>query len=393
MSTYIIRAHFFNSDMRVSCTILSMKKVLFVATVVKKHIMQFHIPYLKMLKEMGFETSVAAANDYENPADCVIPWCDNYYNIPIERSPLNFRNIEAYRQLKTLIDENHYDLIHCHTPVGAFLARMAARDARKTGTKVIYTAHGFHFFSGAPVQNWMIYYPVEKFASRFTDALITINQEDYIRALKFHAKRVYYVPGVGIDMNRFSSRTSDKQSLRKQLNLDQDCFLLLSVGELNQNKNHISVIRALHEINYPNIQYVICGEGPDDIKLKEQVHAFGLDNQVIFTGYTKQVKDYYQAADLFVFPSYREGLSLSLMEAISAHLPVLCSDIRGNRDLVQNADCRFQPGDQNELTEKLRKMLNQDNTSEAEKNYNNLSKYALNPVLEQVKKIYEDCLR
>ena len=195
-----------------------MKKVLFVATVVKTHIMEFHIPYLKMFKEMGWETAVAARNDYENPADCVIPYCDTYYNVPFERNPLKPGNLKAYKELKHIIDEGEYDIIHCHTPVGAMLTRLAAKQARKQGTKVFYTAHGFHFYKGAPVINWILYYPVEKWLSRYTDVLITINKEDYERAKTFKAGKVCYVPGVGIDLKKFNAGYVNKE----QKALDRD---------------------------------------------------------------------------------------------------------------------------------------------------------------------------
>ena len=181
-----------------------MKKVLFVATVVKTHIMEFHIPYLKMFKEMGWNTAVASRNDYENAEDCQIPFCDDYYNVPFERSPIKLSNLKAYKELKKLINNGDYDIIHCHTPVGAMLARLAARRARKRGTKVIYTAHGFHFYKGAPIINWLLYYPVERFLARYTDVLITINKEDYERAQKFRAKKVCFVHGVGVDTSKFS---------------------------------------------------------------------------------------------------------------------------------------------------------------------------------------------
>ena len=155
-----------------------MKKVLYVATVVKNHIMEFHIPYLKMLKEMGWETAVAARNDYENPSECVIPFCDIYYDIPFERNPFRLGNIKAYKELKMVIDEGNYDIIHCHTPVGALLTRLAAENARKRGTKVFYTAHGFHFYKGAPLINWLLFYPAERLLAHMTDVLITINKED-----------------------------------------------------------------------------------------------------------------------------------------------------------------------------------------------------------------------
>lgn len=194
-----------------------MKKVLFVATVVKTHIMEFHIPYLKMFKEMGWETAVAARNDYENPADCVIPYCDTYYNIPFERNPLKPGNLKAYKELKHIIDEGEYDIIHCHTPVGAMLTRLAAKQARKKGTKVFYTAHGFHFYKGAPAINWILYYPVEKWLSRYTDVLITINKEDFERAKTFRAGKVCYVPGVGIDLKKFNVGYVNKEQKRKEI--------------------------------------------------------------------------------------------------------------------------------------------------------------------------------
>ena len=222
-----------------------MKKVLFVATVVKTHIMEFHIPYLKMFKEMDWETAVAARNDYENPADCVIPYCDTYYNIPFARNPLKPGNLKAYTDLKKVIDEGGYDIIHCHTPVGAMLTRLAAKQARKNGTKVFYTAHGFHFYKGAPVINWLLYYPVEKWLSRYTDVLITINKEDYERAKTFKAGRVCYVPGVGIDLKKFNVGYVDKEQKRKEIGVASDDFVLLSVGELIPRKNHEVVIRAM----------------------------------------------------------------------------------------------------------------------------------------------------
>ena len=152
------------------------KKVLFVATVVKQHIMTFHIPYLRMFQEMGWETAVASSNDYEDPRELNIPHCDTYYEIPFERIPWKVGNIRAYRMLKEIIDREHYDIIHCHTPVGAMIARLAAASARKRGTKVIYTAHGFHFHKGSSLVSWLAYYPVEWVLAHLTDVLLTMNR-------------------------------------------------------------------------------------------------------------------------------------------------------------------------------------------------------------------------
>ena len=222
------------------------KKVLFVATVVKTHMMQFHIPYLKMFQEMGWETAVASRNDYENPEDCRIPYCDTYYDVPFERLPWKPKNMKAYRMLKTIIDAGNYDIIHCHTPVGAMIARLAALAARKKGTKVVYTAHGFHFFQGAPLLNWLLFYPVEWLLAPVTDVLITINMEDHARALKrLHAKRIEYVPGVGIKTEKFRNLTIDREEKRRTLGYGDREFLALTVAEMTANKNHITILKAL----------------------------------------------------------------------------------------------------------------------------------------------------
>ena len=317
-----------------------MPKVLYVATVVKTHIMEFHIPYLKMLKELGWETAVAARNDYENPTECVIPYCDTYYDIPFERNPLKLGNVKAFRELKRVINEGNYDIIHCHTPVGAMLTRLAASDKRKKGTRVFYTAHGFHFYKGAPIVNWIAYYPVEKYLARKTDVLITINTEDYDRAKDFKAGKVVYVPGVGIDINRFNKQVGNRDEKRKELNLKNDDFVLLSVGELIARKNHAVVLNALAELKCRNklsgIQYMICGNGILDRELKEKATSLGITDHVHFLGHRNDVSEICTVADVFIFMSLQEGLPVALMEAMACGLPVICSNIRGNTDLIEN---------------------------------------------------------
>ena len=317
-----------------------MKKVLFVATVVKTHIMEFHIPYLKMFKEMGWETAVAARNDYEDPADCVIPYCDTYYNIPFERNPLKPGNLKAYKELKHIIDEGEYDIIHCHTPVGAMLTRLAAKQARKKGTKVFYTAHGFHFYKGAPAINWILYYPVEKWLSRYTDVLITINKEDYERAKTFKAGKVCYVPGVGIDLKKFNAGYVNKEQKRKEIGVSADDFVLLSVGELIPRKNHEVVIRALSVLKQldklNHIEYVICGRGSYEADLRKLAEGLDVADHVHFLGYRNDISEICNCADLFVFMPHQEGLPVALMEAMACGLPAVCSNIRGNTDLIED---------------------------------------------------------
>lgn len=315
-----------------------MKKVLFVATVVKTHIMTFHLPYLQWFKENGYETHVCARNDYEDKQDCVIPFCDRYYDIPFDRSPFKLSNLNAYKMLKTIIENNNYDIIHCHTPVGAALTRLAARNFRKKGTRVIYTAHGFHFYRGAPFLNWLLYYPVERFLARYTDLLVTINKEDYARARKFPAREVAYVPGVGIDTNKFRIDNFDRQKKRRELGIPDECFVILSVGELNKNKNHEVVIRALASMDMTNVRYLICGRGELEGYLRRLAGELGVGDKVRLLGFRTDMPEIYRAADVFVFPSFREGLPVALMEAMAAGLPVVCSSIRGNTDLVKDGE-------------------------------------------------------
>lgn len=370
------------------------KKVLFVATVVKKHINVFHLPYLQWFQEQEYEAHVAARDDF-NGEECIIPHCDKYFDIPFERSPLNKNNIKAYKQLKKIINENNYEIIHCHTPVAAMLTRLAARKSRRSGTKVIYTAHGFHFFKGASLINWLIYFPVEWICSFLTDTLITINREDYNLAKRLmQSKKIEYVNGVGINTNIMTSGIQDKNIVRKKLKIPNDAIVLLSVGELSKRKNHEFVIKSLAKIENDNIYYLICGEG--DLysylsKLSEDLH---LKQRVIFLGFRKDVRDICRSSDIFVFPSLQEGLPVSLMEAMSIGLPVICSNVRGNRDLIQEKSCIFELNDLQKLTMILNELIKNPTSRERLGIYNkeNIKKYSLEYVLQEMIDIYSSSL-
>lgn len=311
--------------------------MLFVATVVKTHIAQFHIPYLKLLRDSGWETAVAAKNDYDDPKDCVIPYCDHYYPVSFGRSPFTRDNLRAYRELKRIIDAGDFDMIHCHTPVAAFLTRLAARSARKRGCKVLYTAHGYHFYKGAPLLNWLLFFPAEWFVSFFTDVLITINREDYEFSKKhFHAKRLEYVRGVGVRLERFQNHSGQRDAVRASLGLQKDDFVLLSVAEMTKNKNHRMMLEALARIPDPKVHLLCAGRGQELENNKALCRQLGLEDRVHFLGYRSDAPMLYAAADAFLFISFREGLSLSLMEAMSSGLPSIVSPIRGNVDLITN---------------------------------------------------------
>lgn len=342
-----------------------MKKALYVATVVKTHIMEFHIPYLKMLKEMGFETAVAARNDYENPEDCAIPYCDHYYDIHFERSPFSFANIKAYKELKRIIDEGHYDIIHCHTPVAAILTRIAAKKARKNGSKVFYTAHGFHFYIGAPVQNWLLYYPAEWLCSWWTDVLITINKEDYKRASEhFHAKKTVYIPGVGVDTAKFAVCKVDKHLKRQELGFKDTDFVLLSVGELSERKNQKIIIDALGKMKVEgtirNIVYLAAGDGDKREEFEALIHYYKLENHARLIGYRTDIDELCEIADCFVHPSVREGLGIAPLEAMASGLPIISAHINGMKDYLEDgvSGCTIDPTDVDQMISSIEKMYN-----------------------------------
>lgn len=364
------------------------KKVLFTATVVKTHINAFHLPFLKMFKDAGWEVHVAAKNDFIDEP-CLIPNCDKYYDIDFDRFPFSRRNFHAYKKLQKIILENQYDIVHCHTPVAGVLTRLAARLCNNT--RVIYTAHGFHFFKGAPLINWLIYYPVERFCARYTDKLITINKEDYERAKQFKLRnngKVYYIPGVGMDINKIKNVNIDINEKKKELGIPDDIPVILSVGELNENKNHEVVIQALDKIKEQKYIYIIAGRGKLEDYLNSLIKEKCLTEKVRLLGYRKDIAELLNITDIFVFPSLREGLSVALMEAMSAGLPIIASNIRGNRDLLCNNDL-FDPRDIHKLMKLIKSKLNIIGNGEKIKvNYSNMDNYSLDNVLKQMVEIY-----
>ncbi len=331
------------------------KKVLFVATVLRGHILVFHLPYMRWFQEQGYEVHCCARND-TGEVTPTVPYCDRYIDLAFERNPLAPGNRAAYRQLKRLIDTEEYALIHCHTPVGGMLARLAARGARKRGARVCYTAHGFHFYTGAPLLNWLLYYPAERFLSRFTDLLIVINAEDYARAKRFHAKRTALVAGVGIDTARFGA-AADREAVRAGLGLSKDEPVVITVGEHIPRKNHAACVRAVAAV--PGATLLLCGVGEQTETLQRLAEELGVTSRVRFLGFRGDVAALLAASDAFLFPSRQEGLPVSLMEAMAAGLPCVVSRVRGNADLITDGEGGFlyAPDDAAGLSDGLRKLL------------------------------------
>lgn len=376
-----------------------MSKALIVASVASM-IDQFNRQNIQLLKELGFDVYVAC-NFIEgntcSPEKIQQLKTDlqsegvTFSQVDFARSPYSPSNVEAYKELKKIFAENHFDLVHCHAPMGGVLGRLVAKKYRKTGTKVFYTAHGFHFFKGAPLINWLLYYPVEWLFAYWTDVLITINKEDFARAQKhMHAKQVVYVPGVGIDLQRFAQNQlsqEEKDCLRRSISVGKEDKLLLSVGELIRRKNHESVIRALAMLDDSKLKYRICGRGELESYLQDLIDELHLTDRVQLLGYRNDISELCECADLFVFPSFQEGLPVALMEAIASKVPVICSDIRGNSDLV-GAQELFNSTDIGGIAKKIRESLQKDHTEEIERNYRNLKKYDLAAVISDMAALY-----
>lgn len=375
---------------------MTRKKVLFVATVVKMHINVFHIPMLKWFHDQGWETHVCAKNDFDEDETCEIPYCDYFHETNFARFPLKMQNIEAYHSMKKLMEKEKFDIVYCHTPVGAAVARLAAASERKKGTKVIYMAHGFHFYRGAPLANWLLYYPAERFLSRFTDLLITINKEDYGRAKSFHMKRLEYIPGVGINLNRFFVSSEIREKKRKELNILDDEFVLVSVGELSKRKNHRVVIEALHQLENRKIKYFICGCGALENELKDLIKEYGLNDQIFLLGFRKDIPEIYNACDVFVFPSLQEGLPVAMMEAMACGLPVIASNIRGNSDLIDRKKGGYliKPTNVDGFAKGIEKMEKNRNCLDGIRGYNlnKIKQYRTEEIVDKMAELYQQIM-
>ncbi len=313
-------------------------KVLLTATV-QSHICQFHKPLVEVLHACGYEVHVAARNNLAEKNGLKLDFVEKVYDVPFARSPKNKDNITAYKQLKKIINEGRYDIIHCNTPMGGIITRLAAMDTRKKGTKVIYTAHGFHFYKGAPKKNWIAFYPIEKMFSRLTDMLITITHEDYVLASKkFHCK-VAHIHGVGVNEERYYPVSSEEQlKLKEELGFTQEQKILLCVGELLPNKNQKMAIRAMKFIvqKFPEAILLLAGNGPEKENIEKEIIQCGVQEHVKMLGYCIYLEKYQRITDVLLACSHREGLPLNLVEAMLTQNPVVASVNRGHRELIQN---------------------------------------------------------
>lgn len=368
-------------------------KILFVSNTA--NFQKFNRPFMRWCHAQGWQVDYASAG--EEP----ILDCDNAYKIDVARSPFSRQNIKALKQLKKILYENDYDIVHCHTPMGAALARLAGKNLRKKGLKIIYTAHGFHFYKGAPLLNWLIYYPVEKWLSGHTDILITINKEDFERAKKKFGKHtdVRFMNGVGVDLSRFSPKDAiEVNELRASYKYKEDDFIIAYAAEFIHRKNHQFLINNLPELKkrIPGLRVILPGKGLRIEEVKKLAADLGVADIVWFAGYRKDIDKLCAISDIYVATSRQEGLPINVVEALAAGLPIVASNIRGQADIVtpgRNGDL-FELNDSDGFVNKvvslykdpeLRRQISENNVIDAKR-------YSVDIAVKQMAEIYASCL-
>lgn len=390
------------------------KKKALLVTRVSGFIPQFEMNNVRILQEMGYEVHYAANYNvvvYGNDNSRLDGTGIIRHQVDFERSPFS-KNVKiSYKQLEKLMLEGEYDLIHCHMPMSGVVTRIAAQKVRKkTGrnTPVIYTAHGLHFYTGAPLKNW-IYYPIERYLAKYTDRLILINDEDFKRAGKFPVRgKVEHTKGIGMDLSKYAKYQNEikrkkDRAIYKRFGIDEGSKIIVSAGELSQRKNHMCVIEAMAQIKDLDIVYLICGTGAMEQELKKKAVELGVEKKVFFAGYVKDIPDVFSECDCFVFPSFQEGLPVAVMEAMAVGLPVIASEIRGITDLIEHTKGGylvhgFDPVD---YSVKIRRMFTEKEGKSAVKreerrqqmgrcNIEKIKEFSIEVVDRQMRKIYAE---
>lgn len=373
-------------------------KVLFVATV-RSHIGQFHMPFIEELKKNGCEVHAAFKDNSDFKKGLDLSIIDKTFEVPFSRSPYSTSNIKAYMVLKKIINENNYDAIHCHTPMGAVVARLAAKKARKQGTKVIYTAHGFHFYKGASKKNWLLFYPIEKYLAGLTDCLITINQEDFnlARTKHFETERIYCVNGVGVDIGKFHTvGYEEKIKLRQEYGFNEDDFLMIYPADFCERKNQNMLFDTLKLLleKSEHFQLLLPGLEEKAQPFVEYAKSIGVYDHIHILGYRRDIDRLVGMCDLSLSSSRQEGLPINLIEAMAIGNAIVATDVRGNNDLVEEGKNGYlvKLNDSKQMADCIMKLYNSPELAEGFRAANEqmVQKYEVGNVIAQMVNIYKD---
>lgn len=364
-------------------------KILYVTTVASTF--NFLYSHIKMLREEGHKVDIATSNVEILDKKLINEKC-KIFNVNFNRSPFKRSNLKAINDIKMLIKNEKYDIVHTHTPIASFITRLACKNNKNI--KVIYTAHGFHFYKGAPIKNWLFYYPLEKLASKWTNTIITINEEDFKFASRYfnkHAK-VYKVNGVGISFKKFEN-IEDKNTLKKRYNLDES-FILFYAAELNTNKNQNLLIDTIYKVKntIPNVKLLLAGKGPLESTYKEKVRDLNLEKHIFFLGFRNDIPELLKVSDIVIASSQREGLPVNILEAMVNKLPIIATDNRGHRSLIDNNNNGYLvENDSSQMADKLLYLYNHPDQRKklALNGYNTAGLYKEELVLRQLKEVYK----
>lgn len=365
------------------------KKILVVATV-DSMIGCFLLPHIKRLQQAGNTVECACHETgfwFKEMADSGLV----VHEINFAKNPLHPRNIKAQKQLDNLVKNGNYNLIHCQTPVGSVLAR---RVAKKYKIPVIYVAHGFHFFKEAPLKNKLIFKPIEKHYAKYTDVLVTMNNEDYIASKKMKAKHKFKVSGIGYDSSKFTKfNKSELDELKKELNVEANDVVMVSVGELNGNKNHLAILKSLTRLANPNLKYFICGRGDRKEEYEKFIKKHNLTDNVKLLGYRRDINKILSITDIFAMPSLREGLPMSMIEAMNFGIPMIAYNIRGCNDLIKHGENGYlvDRKEKYPFDAEILKLVNDKNLRQkmGAKSLDNAKEYSIENVLAQFDEIYK----
>ena len=334
-------------------------KLLIVANYAKQHINKFHIPTIKKFKEKGWTVDVACN------ADDRVEFCDNLFHLPIERNPFKFKSLKAIKILKTIIEQNKYDVVHLHTLAGRVIGTLAAKKFRKQGLKLVVTYHGLNYYKGSSLKTKVLI-PLDRYLSKFTDLSFSVNNEDiaYGKRVGLKMEGCIFCP-ISINVQRLLPLEEHKEkraTTRKNLGVCENETLLTYIGELHKNKNQTLLLRVLQELINSNKNAKLMLVGPENDKgaLKEKSKKMGVENKVIFTGWRSDVGDLLCASDIYVASSIREGLGINLVEAMFVGLPIVATDNRGHREVIENGKNGYLVPLNNEklFAERIEELLN-----------------------------------
>ena len=374
-----------------------MKKILFISNIANE-ITNFTRPSIEVSQSMDYEFHLAAnCSDFSDVADSEREYNIKIHHVDIDRNPFNKNNIIAFKQMLDLIKKENIDVIHCNTPIGGVLGRFCGKKAKVP--KIIYTAHGFHFFEGNSKIKNLIFKTAERIMAKHTDAIITINQEDYSAAKEFTLRKngqVYYIPGVGVDTKKYKINNFNKEEYKKILGLSSDDIVLIAMGDLIARKNYEASIKAIAKTNNKKLKFLICGKGPRLSSLKYLAKSLEVEDKIHFLGYRKDIKELLNISDIFLFTTYQEGLPRSMMEAMSAGLPCVVSKIRGNTDLIEDGVGGFlrDPNDIEGFSGALNKLASDKDIREQMRRINleKVKKFDVKNIKKEVKSAYTEIL-